>query len=440
MDIKKLKQRLIAGTGVTLLGSGATGLFSLFLTLVLIKMLDVGQFGLMSAAQSTLALTAGLLDVRFGEALTKFGADFLAKGRQGKAMGLIVATYVVDIGLAVLMFLVLFAPASLIADYAYRKPELTPLIRIVAFLALAQCTTSASLAVLRTFNRFTAITGAMTFAGISRFVLPVLCCFGFNRDIRYVLLGFIAAALASTVVLVVLALGTIRAELPGVRAESVWPDLRYIVPFTLQTLLGVIFKNLSRGSLAIAIVTRYRPEEEIAYLKLGLGIGGMLSVVPSAVGFVVFPSFAELWAKGERKMLLRVISKLSKLLALGLTVGGILNVAAAPPFIHVWKPAFMPAMPVVYWLVAATVVDGICCWIRPAALSLGEPWISTLVNFVRMVALVGLGVLLVPTMGFVGIGVATLALSVSSIALGAFLVVRSILSEQRHDELAKQTG
>ena len=443
MDLQDLKQRLIAGTSVTFLGSCATLSFGLLLTVVLGKALDLQSFGLMMAAVSTASLTWGFLDVRFGEAVIKFGVDFVANGEREKALGLIRFSYLVELGLALFVFAIMFFPASFIAKHIYCKPETETLIRIAAFIPLLGFSTATSTAVLRAFQRFGDITAGVAFAGALRFLLPVLLCLfcaGPERDIRYILPGYPLAALAATLIFAGLAWRTVRREFPGVKAASIRSDLRQVVPFVLLTFLSNIFKALSRGDLAVAMVTRWRTAVEVSYLKIGLQVSGMLTVIPSSVGFVTFPSFAELWAKNERKMFLHVIRRLAQGLALLMAAGAVLVLVVVPPFIKVWKSDFLPAMNVIYWLVAAAAVDGVCCWIRPASLSLGKPWISTLVNLVRMVVLVGLGCLLVPEIGYVGIGVATLALAVLSMGLGAFLVLKSVLSEQQNDERNSQTG
>ncbi|NOZ20038.1 MAG: oligosaccharide flippase family protein [Planctomycetes bacterium] len=430
MDFAALKRRLIAGAGVTFLGNCVAAFLGLLLMLVLGRMLGVAEFGLLMAAISVASLTQGVLDVRLGEAVTKFSTDFIAHDKPGKALGLICFSYGVDFCIGLLAFCVLHFPAAFIAGAILRKPQLEPLIRVVAFVPLARFPIATSVAVLRTFNRFSTITAAVTCASVFRLSFPVLLCVTYSGDIERIVPGFPIAATCSALTFTMLAVLAIRRNFSGVKSESIRGELRTIVPFTLQTLVGVIFKNLARGDMAVTIVTRYGREEEIAYLKLGLQLSGMLTIVPSAVGFAAFSSFAELWAKREKKMLLHVIRRLVGLLTVLLVTAGILLLIVAPIFIKIWKSEYLRAMPVLYFLVAAAVVDGVCCWIRPAALAIGKPWISTLVNFVRMVVLLGLGIVLVKWIGHVGIGIATLALSVSSISLGAFLVIRSILCEQ----------
>ncbi|MEW6359773.1 MAG: oligosaccharide flippase family protein [Planctomycetota bacterium] len=437
MDFVALKRRLIAGTGITLVGSGLTSFLGLLLMLLLVRLLSTAEFGLLMAAISMVSLTQGVLDVRLGEAVTKFSTDFIVRGRKDQALALVLFSYAVDLGISLFAFSILYFPAGFIACTILKKPELTPLLRIVALIPLGRFPVATSVATLRIFNYFTALTAVAVCSGALRFFFPILLCILYPGDVGRIAMGFALATAGVAVVCIVFAVFAIRRNFAGVRPASIRTELKTIIPFSLQTLVGVIFKNLGRGDMAVAIVTRYGRQEEVAYLKLGLQLSGAMTIVPGVVCFTIFQSFAELWAKRERKMFLHLIRRISGLLAALLVAAGILLLIAAPIFIRIWKVEYLKAMPVLYWFVAASILDGICCWIRPAALAVGKPWISTVVNFVRMVLLLGVGLILVPRVGHVGIGIATMALVVGSVPLGVFLVIRSILGKEPTHGVAK---
>ena len=135
---------------------------------------------------------------------------------------------------------------------------------------------------------------------------------------------------------------------------------------------------------------------------MALAVASQLQAFSAPANLVIYPTLVELAHTNDWDMFVRLIKKSTKYVLVLLTACAYGVLFALPPVILLWKKEFYEALPAVQVMLAAFIFEGAAFWLRPAAMALGKPVISTETNFIRVVVLVAGSCLLVPRCGSYG--------------------------------------
>jgi O-antigen/teichoic acid export membrane protein len=216
----------------------------------------------------------------------------------------------------------------------------------------------------------------------------------------------LAAAYLATLALLFLPLGgVVRRRVPGPFRPEVgeWvPMLRYGVPSVASTAPQVLNQRLDQLVL-VALV----PPHLLGLYVVAVGWSVTVSPLLSAVGAVLFPQVAAQHGPADQMRVLAQGGRLGVLISVAMVLAMITLTPTALPLVY--GLAFADAIPVALVLVVATAISGINQILEDGLRGLGRP------AAVMAAEAAGLGVtgaaliLLLPPLGLIGAGLASVA-------------------------------
>ncbi|MFH1905593.1 MAG: oligosaccharide flippase family protein [bacterium] len=418
----QLKRTLIKNTGFMFGGDIATKIFRLLIVLILGKMLSPNEYGQLFEAMAVVLVISELIDVRIGEAVTKFATDYLVKNQKNKALSIIRIGYLVDTLLGILCFCIIMLIGDIVAQKVFHGHVSSRLIKIYALSPLLSTVNGTSLAIIQTFKKFKIMSVFNALSAFARFVFPVSLV---GLGLEYIMFGYVLAAFIPTVCLSVVVLKLIKTQFKGIRASNILPEMKKILPFTFHTTISVTFKSVIR-EMDVVLLGFFKSPEIVAYYKIALAYVNTLGFVTGPVGTVIYPTLTSLWAEKNISLYKKILRKISSVMIFVSCAGAVIMVIAGPYIFRIWKPVYLNSMPAIRVMIFAIILSNVFCWMRSTILSVGKPYISTIGNMSGAFTLVLASFLLVPWLGLIGMATTYVIMYVVIILIELSMLKRTI--------------
>jgi O-antigen/teichoic acid export membrane protein len=236
-----------------------------------------------------------------------------------------------------------------------------------------------------------------------------------------------ALVLASVVLSAGWCFAKLRTGLPGPVGWSI-AGFRSGLGYGVRAYLGTLFSFLVLRS-DILLVKYIRGAGETGYYAIAVGLADILMMLPNVVGTVLFPRLSAApdvpakWALARRVLAWMVPATPVALVAT--------LILARPLITLAYGPAFAPSFPAVVWL-----LPGIGCLALNAVFmnlfaSCGMPLVVTLSPLAALTVNVGVNLVLVPRIGFVGAAASSTAAYALMLGI-SLLYLRLRLLRPRH--------
>lgn len=231
-------------------------------TIIVARLLGLQSFGAYSVLVSTVMMIAAVAQGGSGLVATKYVAEYLASDpeRVGRVLGL---CRVFTMAMGACTAALVFAAAGLLSVDVLGKPELEPLVRLVAVATFFQVSVSYQFGALQGFGTFKELSRAGMLAGLGHIALTAVGAW--LGQIPGALLGFVLASALRTVVCgyilsrVCLAHGVVeKIEFDGDEMRRMWrfalpAGLAGIVTITCLWLVTVLLARLPNGLDMVAM-------------------------------------------------------------------------------------------------------------------------------------------------------------------------------------------
>ncbi len=420
----QLKRTLVKNTGFMFGGDIATKAFRLLIILILGKMLSPNEYGQLFEAMAVVLVISELIDVRIGEAVTKFATDYLVKNQKNKALSIIKIGYLVDALLGILCFCIIMLIGDIVAQKVFHGHIYSKLIKIYALAPLLSTVNSTSLAIIQTFKKFKIMSIFNASSAFARLIFPVgLASFG----LEYIMFGYVLAAFIPAVCLLVVVLKFLRAEFSNIKTSNIMPEMKKILPFTFHTTISVTFKSVIR-QMDVVLLGFFKSPEIVAYYKIALAYVNILGFVTGPVGTVIYPTLTSLWAEKNVLLYRKILKRISNIMIFASCAGAAVMVIAGPYIFRIWKQIYLNSMPAIRIMIFAIVVSNIFCWTRPTILSVGKPYISTIGNMSGALTLVLASFLLVPWLGLIGMAITYVLVYITITSIVLIMLRKSVFN------------
>ena len=323
-----LKERLLKGSAWVLLGKFTTAGSTLLINALLTRLLGPEGFGLYTLAFSLVWFCSTLAQLGLNNAVVRLVAESIGLERPGRARASIGAAYrYAAVGIAVVAGFLFVAGAPVVALGIWNKPLLAAVMG-----AVAGWVTVHSLQILtsESFRGFQDLRLATLFGGVVTGLLLVLVLglsviLGRETSLQEVILWHVVAAgISLLIALIVLQ-----------RKVSALPPRE---PLAAAQVFGISIPLWVNGMMAfglqqsdILIVGAYRSSEELGYYGAAFRLVNLVSMSLVLVNLIVPPVIAELYARGEKR-------RLERLLRNAATIAGLPALAALVPFVFVGSP------------------------------------------------------------------------------------------------------
>lgn len=154
----------------------------------------------------------------------------------------------------------------------------------------------------------------------------------------------------------------------------------------------------------LLMVQYMRGSEQVGYYSVAVGMADLLYMIPSTVGALLFPRLSAMQTREEQW---RGASRMSLLMLAALTPLALVASLLAPWLTRLlFGERFLPAVPAFVWLMPGIVAYG-SAFASSFLLSVGLPW-PVLAYWASFVLLnVGLNLVLIPRLGFVGASISS---------------------------------
>lgn len=300
--MRAIFRRIGRNAGMLFGGRLAFGLLNLGSSVLAVRAVGLEGFGVIILLQAYVRLISGLLKFQSWAAVTKFGADALQSGKHDDFRRLIGFTLRLDIlGLATSVGL-----AMLAAPYA--APWLGWSEEIAGFavwfaLTIPFITAATPTGMLRLFDRFGVLVRQHALNAIVRFI-GVLIVYFASLEFQALILAWAAGSLVSGLYIWSVAFSEARSRRLLPRMWGRWSKLsagfpniwRFVVVMNLTSLMETVLMHAT-----VLVVGGMLGPTAAGLFGVVKQLTESLNRFSSLLGPVVFPEFAWLEAKGDRK-------------------------------------------------------------------------------------------------------------------------------------------
>jgi O-antigen/teichoic acid export membrane protein len=239
--------------------------------------------------------------------------------------------------------------------------------------------------------------------------------------------GFLVASLASWALaaagLLVLLRRSSRGSL-AFRLDTFRTGMRFAIKAYLIALAGFLVLRLS-----VFLLARLYSSVEVGYFSIAVQFTDVLGILPASVALLLFPRLVR--GRDGWEQTVRACLVVGSLLSLGSVV---LAVVADPVVSLLFGDQYLPAVPILRWLLPGTIALGITSVLSQYLASVGIPRPLVAAWGSGVVLMLVLGRVLIPPQGGVG---AAIAFSITAGALLTMVTALS-LSHRRDVEAAER--
>ncbi|MGH7775235.1 MAG: glycosyltransferase [Candidatus Binatia bacterium] len=373
--------------------------------IVVARTLGPQLYGVVALVLSYPSLLFSLLDARSWEASVKFLGEFSVKQENGRAVAFCKLGYGVDLGVALLTFILVATTAWWAEEHIVHVEGIGWLMVFYAAAFLPRSLVGTSYAVLATLDRFPALAWVESLTATVRVALVVgLVLSGWG--VAGVILGNSISIAFQGIALGIIAYPAIRQAWGLSWVSGSWHELkgrgREIFSFLFyndfNALLGLIAKQLD-----VVILGYFRGPTETGYYRLAKSTGALVGNLVGPLQSVTYPRLTHLCGSQRKDEIRQAIRRYAFWIGAPLGVLLLISLPLLPLLISVMVgEQFRPAAFAAQLLLASSAVWLAFFWIRPLFLAEGHVRVWANIS-ILIVVLLSAGFLLVtPRWGFLG--------------------------------------
>ena len=424
-----LFERVVRNSGYLFSSSVIVAALGVLQQILVVRLLGDSNYGLLVIVMDFASNTNRLLSFRMSEVVVRYVGEALAQDNIQRAAALVKGAGLLEAGMSVAAYLVLFALSLWAAQRLADDASVVILFRFYGLFLLANLVYETSVGVLQSTDRFKQVAQANFYQSIVVTAL-IVAAFLSGLGIRGVLTAYLIGKSIAGIMIAISAVRELNRRLGGgwMRAPlHLVDDWKSILRFALSTNLNGTVNLFARDNVRLYLAW-FLPNAQIGYFRIA---SALINLVMVPIEPLIWPTYAELtrmiaqrqW--GATRRLLKQISALAG--AWTLLAGGAL-VALGWWFIPLFYGSEMaPAYAGVLVLLIGYAFANIMNWNRPLLLALGQPGYPLIVAAVTGLIEILLLFLLLPGSSYlVGAAIfsAYLAVSVSWNAVRGLTLIK----------------
>lgn len=405
-----------AVTAAALYGGTAAGILG---TLIAVRVLGPGQFGLFTLAVATASFVQLLLDTTVEEAIVKYGMRYSVAEDWGRLRGLFRAGLAIKWGgglVATVVVLALVPFTTAIFD----QPELAVPLFIAAFIPLAQAPEGIAGAAMIVAGRYEL---RALFGGLAQALRLVGVAVGVRYGVTWavvgVLLGQIAGSAASGY-----AGHRLFARHPAAETTGLRRDRRELGRFVLKSGIGTSLVSM-RNTLTPIVLGIVSPISEVGYFRAAQAPITGLEALSSPVRLILL---TEQTRDAEEGQIRKIYGSLRRYVLGASAIALVLAPIAwllMPWLVRVILGAqYTPATDAARILLLAACLRLVLGWTKSFPVSIGRPGLRIVAHSVEIVVLLPLVIVLGSRWGATGGAVAVLIATVAFACAWTVLLIR----------------
>jgi O-antigen/teichoic acid export membrane protein len=407
---------VIRGMSVALVASVVGGGLGFLFLVVMARMLDQGDFGLLVLAINLLATTVAMSVGGTDYAMIRYVA---AADTPARKRGAMVAPLQLAIGVNVGIALAVIALAEPLSVHVFNEPEFSSIVRIVAlalpFTVLAQMF-SAGLSGLE-FARGELARKVVEQAGRIAFgSLALLLGLGLGGAVFGMAIA--AAAAAATVGYLLL-----RSLPPGGTTERI--SRRRVFGFSWpQAVANVATQAWVLVSIIILVHTT--DARTVALFGAALALAQLPLLIYNAFSYRFSPVISRLWQQGDLSALDGMLKSVTRWVAMLAVPLYAVAIALPASLLQIYGPGYDEAAGALAILTIATLVNSLAGPVERALIMTGRARLEMATNVAATIVTLGLALVVIPRFGLIGAAISALVYAILRNAAKSYLVRRTM--------------
>jgi O-antigen/teichoic acid export membrane protein len=408
---------IVRGMSVALLGSVLGGGLGFVFGVVMARMLDQGDFGL-------LVLAANLLVA--GAAVTIAGADYAAIRHVAAARtaGAKRGAMIAPLRLVMILNLCVAAAAAVFAEPISRdllgQPDFTPVLRAAAFALPLTVLAQMFSACLSGLERARGELVRKIVEQGGRIALGVLViALGFG--VVGATLSMAGAAAAAAV-----AVGyTLWRALPRGGVTDRTSGARVVFAFAWPQAVANVATQLWILT-ALVILSRSTDAKTVALFGAAFAIAQLPLLVYNAFTYRFSPAIARLWDRNEKEALDELLKSVTRWVAMFALPLYAVVIALPAPLLQIYGSNYRTAAVALALMTIATLLNALAGPVERALIMTGLVKLEMVTNVVATVLVVGVALVLIPQFGLIGAAVSVLLYTIVRNVAKTYLLYRNV--------------
>jgi O-antigen/teichoic acid export membrane protein len=348
--LPSLLKRSAHGSVVLIMGQVTSTLISAIGSIIVARILEAGNFGILSIAQIPVSVALLFANVGLSGPVTRYIALYRHEQRENELRNHVIAGVLINVTIGGFLSLIVFSASGFIANDLFNHPELELLIKILSLSILANGFMSASYSVIEGYERMGLRSIVTIFYSLLKsFIAPLLVIMGFGvvgaavgTSIPY----FLAGGLGLLIVLVIY-----RSEQPRIKtplSSTMLVQLKYGYPLYLASIVGGGMSQFFNFILPF-----FATPDSIGNLNAATNFGVLVIFFLTPVLTALFPLFSKLEKVDELEFVYTNVTKYLSLIILPVSIalialsGNVINLlygssySEAPVYLIVYMLNFL---------------------------------------------------------------------------------------------------
>lgn len=396
--------------------------------IILARVLGLELFGLLTLVIAYVKIVNLLLDFRVWESVVKYVGEFMEKNESDHALSMIKFSYMIDVAMGLVAFLVCVSLAGLANDIFIKSPDGFELVLIFSFSLMVATANSTSEALFRVFDKFKTI----VFVKLSKSVFKlsvVLIALYLGYGIKGVLLAYVAVSFFEFLLTQIVVSKVLRDKgLDGwlsARVGLLSHRMREITWFLLNTSFNATLTIANEGRIAVLILGYFFGSGAAGLYKVARSVIKVIGRVTDPLHEALFPKLVSLSTLNLYDSLVEMVKFSVKSLLKFVIPLLIVVFLFTEQFIGlVFGSQYIPASDTMRVLAVAVLFTGSTFWLTPLLLAIGRPGLRTVVSTFKILTYVVLLLVLVPRYSYLGAGITYLIVEFLHLLAAGYLAYR----------------
>lgn len=405
------------------------------------RILGVEGIGYLGAITAFSTVINRLTSFRMGELIIKYVGQHQENGDSTRAAAVFKLAAIGEILVSLLAFILIWLLAPLRASYLEGDGGLTALFIIYGFTVLANLITESSTGLLQLFDRFRRIAVVNVIQSIVTLFLIALTWL-LGGDLLDVLLAYLVGKIVNALGLSLTAL---------VQAGQAWGNdwwkvplntlrqqFRELAKFAVNTNLSSSLTSVNKSDTEIFIVSLFTSPIQAGYYKITLALANVLHIPVMPLPQSTYPELSRAASKRSWKEMRYILRQGSRLAGAYSFLAGLALIILGRFLIQtIYTPDFLPAYDGLVILTVGIFIANTFYWARTSLLSLGLPYVPTIVNLVlAIIKLTGM-IILLPKLGYLG---AAIMLAINFALGNSTLAIKARAEIKRQEQVDAQVA
>lgn len=402
--------RLVWNSGVVLSGNVPVQLILLVRSVIVARALGLEAYGTYVLVVATVTAINEFINFRVWETTIQYVGSFIAQNDRQRAAAALKLCVSIDVATGCIAYLMVLLLADVLNGLLVRAVDGPQLLSLYALGLIPTTVDPVATALLRVGNRFGRLSLArVSSEAISLCVLVVLLIWQ-----KSILMVVIASVIGNSISSLLNAGLAVREA--GVMLKAGWwktpiltslrGDINAIAAFTVQTYLSGSVKMLSmRGD--VLLLGYLTGPTQVGIYRAAVGLGSLVPQLTDPFYTAIYPELCRFWTLLEHARFKRLLTRATIVAAALVLPAGLGLIIVREHIVRVvYGEQFLMAAGPLAIIVFGQVGRSVVFWTRPALLSMGIARAHTVSIAAAAVVQFGLILVLAPSVGAWGAGIA----------------------------------